>query len=159
MEAAIGALNEVAAAADKVARVMVIFSEGIGATTTVPEDVGNQALDLGIPVYPIATNYKHHIQEAWPRNLFRMRQFEALGKMTGRRAAEYAQIDAATLRTILESVKSDGLSQYVVGFPLPPVSGTARQHNLENQAGGEGERDFAGREKTRNLLMGAAIKW
>jgi hypothetical protein len=131
LEAAIGTLNDVAAAPDKVARMLVMFSEGIGATTTIPEDVGNQALDLGIPIYPIVTNYEHHIHGGYPRNLFRMRQFAALGKMTGGRAADYPEIDAAALRKILESVKKDGLSQYVVGFAPPPASRTPREHTLE----------------------------
>jgi hypothetical protein len=39
-----------------------MFSEGIGATTAIPEDIGNQALDLGVPMYPIATNYKHRVR-------------------------------------------------------------------------------------------------
>jgi hypothetical protein len=131
MEAAIGALNEVAAAADKVARMLVMFSEGIGATTTIPEDVGNQALDLGIPIYPIATNYENHIQSNFPRNLFRMRQFEALGKMTGGLSVEHTSIDAATLRKILESVRNHGLSQYVVGFAPASGGATAKEHRLE----------------------------
>lgn len=131
LEAAIGTLNDVAAARDKVARVLVMFSEGIGATTTIPEDVGNQALDLGIPIYPIVTNYQNHIDSSYPRNLFRMRQFAALGKMTGGRAVEYPEIDAAALRKILETVKSDGLSQYVVGFVPQSASGKPREHKLE----------------------------
>jgi VWFA-related protein len=131
LEAAIGALNDVAAEQGKVARMLVMFSEGIGATTTIPEDVGNQALDLGIPIYPIATNYQNHIQAGYPRNLFRMQQFAALGKMTGGRAAEYREIDAAALRKILESVKNDGLSQYVVGFMPRSATATPREHNLE----------------------------
>lgn len=131
LEAAIGVLNDVATAQDKVARMLVMFSEGIGATTTIPEDVGNQALDLGIPIYPIATNYKNHIQAGFPRNLFRMRQFEALAKMTGGRSLEYREIDAVALRKILETVKSDGLSQYVVGFVPSSESGTPREHRLE----------------------------
>jgi hypothetical protein len=40
------------------------------------------------------------------------------------------EIDAATLRKILESVKSDGLSQYVVAF-VPPSSTAAKGHTLE----------------------------
>ncbi|MGA7241230.1 MAG: hypothetical protein WBY44_36445 [Bryobacteraceae bacterium] len=131
MEAAIGTLNEMAATQDKVARVMVMFSEGIGATTTIPEDLGNQALDLGIPIYPVATNYQGHIDSAYPRNLFRMREFESLGKMTGGREVEYTQINAATLRKILSGVKNHGLSEYVVGFVPPASSGTSRQHRLE----------------------------
>ena len=132
MEAAIGLLNEVSAAQDRVARVLVMFSEGIGATTTIPEDAGNQALDLGIPIYPIATNYKHHISRIlFKRNYFRMHEFEALGKMTGGRASEYASIDAVTLRKILDGVIGDALAQYVAGFIPSSGEGAARQHQLE----------------------------
>ena len=131
LEAAIGTLNDVAAAADRVARMLVVFSEGIGATTTIPEDVGNQALDLGIPIYPIATNYQNHIRAAYPRNLFRMQQFIALGKMTGGRSGEYQEIDAATLRDILDAVVDDGLAQYVVGFVPPSQNERPMEHKLE----------------------------
>ena len=132
MEAAIGLLNEVSAAQDRVARVLVMFSEGIGATTTIPEDIGNQALDLGIPIYPIATNYKDHIGRfAFPRNYFRMHEFEALGKMTGGRASEYAAIDAKRLRAILDGVVSDALAQYVAGFVPASGEDAARPHQLE----------------------------
>ena len=130
MEAAISTLHEMAAAQDKVARLMVISSEGIGATTTIPEDIGNQALDLGIPIYPVATNYLGHIDANYPRNFFRMGQFKALGKMTGGRDVEWMQIDAATLRDIVEGVKNHGLTEYIVGFA--PSGGQApRQHRLE----------------------------
>jgi hypothetical protein len=132
MEAAIGLLNEVSVAQDRVARVLVMFSEGIGATTTIPEDIGNRALDLGIPIYPIATDYKHRINRfMFPRNYFRMHEFEALGKMTGGRASEYASIDAKTLRAILDGVVSDALAQYVVGFIPASGEDAARRHNLE----------------------------
>ena len=131
MEAAIGLLNEVSAAQDRVARVLVMFSEGIGATTTVPDDIGNQALDLGIPIYPVATNYRNNISGDYPRNLFRMRQFKALGKMTGGRAAEYSSINARTLRAILGGVISDSLAQYVVGFVPDAEEHNARRHQLE----------------------------
>jgi hypothetical protein len=130
MEAAIGALNDAAAAQDKVSRVMVMFSEGIGATTTLPEDIGVQALDLGIPIYPVATNYQHHIQGAVPRNLWRMQQFEHLGKLTGGRSVEYASIDAPLLLKILDSFKADALAQYVIGF-VPDSNGSPKRHNLE----------------------------
>jgi VWFA-related protein len=132
MEAAIGLLNEVSAAQDRVARVLVMFSEGIGATTTIPEDIGNRALDLGIPIYPIATDYKHRINRfQFPRNYFRMQEFEALGKMTGGRAFEYTAIDAKTLRAILDSVVTDALAQYVVGFVPASGEDARRQHQLE----------------------------
>jgi hypothetical protein len=130
MEAALSVLNEMAATQDKVARLMVMFSEGIGATTTIPEDIGNQALELGIPIYPIATNYLGHITSKWPRNLFRMHEFRALGKMTGGRDTEFQQVNAATLLKILEEVKTHGLSEYVVGF-VPAANDRPRGHRLE----------------------------
>jgi len=130
MEAAIGVLNDVAAAQDKVSRVMVMFSEGIGATTTLPEDIGVQALDLGIPIDPVATNYQHHIRSAYPRNLWRMHQFEDLGKLTGGRSVEYASIDAPLLLRILDSFKADALAQYVIGF-VPDSNASLKRHDLE----------------------------
>jgi len=132
MEAAIATLNDLAAAQDKVSRVLVMFSEGIGATTTIPEDIGNHALDLGIPIYPIATNYQNHIQQSrFPRNYFRMQQFKALGKMTGGQAAEYTSINAAQLENILVSIRNNALAQYVVGFSPPSEAGPRKTHKLE----------------------------
>ena len=130
MEAAIGVLNDVAAAQTKVSRVMVMFSEGIGATTSMPEDIGVHALDLGIPVYPVATNYQHHIHGGYPRNLWRMQQFKDVGKLTGGRSVEHTSIDAPLLLQILESFKADALAQYVIGF-VPDSNASPKRHNLE----------------------------
>jgi hypothetical protein len=130
MEAAIGVLSDVAAAEDKVSRVMVMFSEGIGATTTLPGDIGVHALDLGIPIYPVATNYKNHIQPEYPRNLWRMERFEALGEITGGGAVEYASVDAPLLLSILTSFKADALAQYVIGF-VPDSNASPKRHNLK----------------------------
>lgn len=130
MEGGIGVLNDLATS-EKVSRLFIMFSEGIGATTTIPEDLGNHALDLGIPVYPIVTNYQDHITDAWPRNLFRMREFASLGQMTGGRSVEHSSIDAKTLVRILQAVKSDGISQYVVGFVPESAAGKPKEHKLE----------------------------
>jgi hypothetical protein len=130
MEAAMGVLSDIAAAQDKVSRVMVMFSEGIGATTTLPEDIGVHALDLGIPIYPVGTNYRHHIHRGYPRNLWRMHQFEDLGKLTGGRSVEYASIDAPLLLKILDSFKAHALAQYVIGF-VPDSNASPKRHNLE----------------------------
>ena len=130
MEGGIGVLNDLASS-EKVSRLFIMFSEGIGATTTIPEDLGNQALDLGIPVYPVVTNYQGHITGAWPRNLFRMREFASLGQMTGGRPVEHETIDAKTLVRILQAVKSDGLTQYVVGFVPESTAGKPKEHKLE----------------------------
>jgi hypothetical protein len=133
LEAAIGLMDAMSAPGDRVSRVLVIFGEGIGATTTIPEDVGEHALDLGIPIYPVAINYEGLITQFYPRNQFRMRQFEALGKMTGGRAVEYETIDATLLQKILNEVKGHVLEQYVVGF-APDSHAAPSQHTLEVRA-------------------------
>jgi hypothetical protein len=130
MEAAIGVLNDVSAAQDQVSRVMIMFSEGIGATTTLPGDIGVHALDLGIPIYPVATNYRHHINRGFPRNLWRMHQFEELGELTGGRSVEYPSIDPLLLLKILDDFKTDALAQYVIGF-VPDSNASPTRHNLE----------------------------
>jgi len=60
-----------------------------------------------------------------------MRQFQALGKMTGGRDVEYTHINAVTLRKILVDVRNHGLSEYVVGFIPTATAGTPRQHKLQ----------------------------
>ena len=134
MEAAIGVLNDVASAQDRVSRVMVMFSEGIGATTTLPQDIGVQALDLGIPIYPVATNYKHHIDGSFPRNRWRMDQFKNLAKLTGGQSVELASIDAPLLLKILNSFEADALAQYVIGFE-PDSNASPKRRNLEVKVG------------------------
>ena len=145
MEAALGVLNEAAAAQDKVSLMLVMLSEGIGVTTRIPENAGNQALDLGIPIYPIVTNYKKHIR-SWnlPRNHFRMQQFAALGKMTGGRSMDAPEVDAATFHKILETVKNDALSQYVVGFVPSSGDGAPKAHRLDIKLTSKSGRELEG---------------
>jgi hypothetical protein len=143
LESAIGLLNQMSASGDSVSRVLVMFSEGIGATTTIPEDVGDQALDLGIPIYPVATNYKGHVTPNFPRNLFRMHQFESLGQRTGGRAVEYKTIDAAALSKILGDVRDHALSQYVVGF-VPGANADSKVHDLEVRLASPGSATIEG---------------
>jgi hypothetical protein len=142
LEAAIALLSEMAGHGDRVSRVLVMFSEGISATTTIPDDVGDQALDLGIPIYPVATNYKGNITSRYPRNLFRMHQFAALGAMTGGRAVEYKVIDAATLSKTLADFRNYALEQYVVGFA--PGSDAAVTHNLTVRLAAPGKTTIEG---------------
>jgi hypothetical protein len=58
LEAAIGALKDAAAGSGKALRTLVEFSEGTGGTTTSSEDVADNALGLGVSVYPVILNYR-----------------------------------------------------------------------------------------------------
>jgi hypothetical protein len=161
LEAAIGTLKDSAAASDKVLRMLVMFSEGAGGTTTVEEDVAEQAVALGIPIYPVM------IWENWNVRLLALgnppggppvytdasspagsrpgvrldpyarNPFGRLGTMTGGRSfapqpdVSGRVISANDLSDILKSVRNDGLSQYVVGFVPQPSSDAPRGHKLE----------------------------
>ena len=121
-------------AMNKVARMLVIFSEGIGATTTIPEDVGNHALDLGIPIYPVVTNYEGHITSSYPRNQFRMDQFAKLGKMTGGRTVRHRRRSEAGYFAY-DPWRAAGPAACpcvtVIGFEPSPTTGTSKPHKLE----------------------------
>jgi hypothetical protein len=43
---------------------MIMFSWGVSGTTTVLEDVAQQAVTLGIPIYPVLTHAKN-MPERW----------------------------------------------------------------------------------------------
>jgi VWFA-related protein len=144
MEAAIAILNDLAAAPDRVLRTLVVFSEGVGGTTTAPEDVADQANALGIPIYPVMINYQKlsnagQFRRETPdapagpwrseRGLQWMADYGRLGKLTGGRSFAPYDMSAAEVRDILEAVKNEGLSQYVVGFA--PQPGPPREHKLE----------------------------
>jgi hypothetical protein len=133
-------LKDLAAAPDKVLRMLVVFSEGVGGTTTVSEDVADQATALGIPIYPVMVNYQKISNS---RGLGGGREpgagpvpqpmiaFERLGALTGGLSFEPYDMDVSEVRDILEAVKNEGLSQYVAGFVPQPLSGRPREHKLE----------------------------
>lgn len=139
LEAAIGTLKDSAAVPDKALRVLVMFSQeadGTG-TTTVAEDVAEQALALGIPVYPVFTHSGGGpSMRQWAIDFPKM-SFGRLAQLTGGRPfvppfeTNGGVLNADVLRDILKAVRNDGLSQYLVGFVPGPSAGTKREHKLE----------------------------
>jgi hypothetical protein len=143
LEAAIGALKDSAASPQRVMRMLVLFSLGISGTTSVPEDVAELALSLGIPVYPVLKHSK--VTRLTPPGFWRRTgandlfeiELGRLGKLTGGHSFIPSPDDndgalvARTLRAILNSVRNEALSEYVVGFAPPAASGAPQKHNLE----------------------------
>jgi hypothetical protein len=139
LEAAIGALKDSAASPVRVLRMTIMFSTGASGTTTIPEDVAQQAVTLGIPIYPVLTHSKM-VPEMWrtrgPYDLFEER-LGRLGKLTGGRSIvpspeeNDGALTASELSKILAGVRNEAVSQYTVGFVPPPSSGTPREHKLE----------------------------
>lgn len=160
LEAAIGALRDASAQPDKALRVMVEFSRGTGGTTTGAEDVAEEAVALGVPVYPVLMNYQEvldrvdqldgsrttdggrgaarvgtpHERNAGVRM---MDAFARLGSLTGGKSFEGGResMSAKDVLAVLETVREEGLararSQYHVGFAPPASAGSVREHKLE----------------------------
>jgi hypothetical protein len=139
LEAAIGALKDSAASPERVLRMMIIFTIGISGTTTLLEDVAQQAVALGIPIYPVL-KHSQMMADSRQRQAFE-RIFEerlaGLGKLTGGRSIvpspeeNNGALIASELSKILAGVRNEAVSQYTVGFVPPPSSGALREHKLE----------------------------
>ena len=59
-----------------------------------------------------------------------MVRFGSVGELTGAESIYPSRIDAGVVNDILNVIRDQGLSQYVVGF-APPSSARQRKHNLE----------------------------
>jgi hypothetical protein len=138
-EAAIGALKDASSSPAHPLLMLVIFSLGLSTTTTTPEDVAQQAVALGVPIFPVLLNYPTlDVIEKTPGPRIispavrvAVDDFARLGTLTGGRSFAPATTDVASLRDILESVKNEGLTQYMVGFVPQSTSPQPRQHKLE----------------------------
>jgi len=171
LEAAIATLKDAAAVPGKGSRMLVVFSEGIGNTSTVSADVADAANALGVPVYPVALTYQTMVlysRMALERNpetgeskgtlggqayyrdfLDGMEDFRKLGPLTGGRSfeARLPNINTGDVRDILEAVLQDGASQYGVGF-APTASGSLKAHKLEVKLAPNAKGSLTGGKRT-----------
>jgi hypothetical protein len=155
MEAMIEALRDSSAAPENAVRVLAVFSEGWGfrsdldppwyqgdarsPTTTTPQDAADQANALGIAVYPVVLDFEVYAHQPFPSlapyhtdnvPAIRMAVFGSVGELTGGRAFYPSRMDPAAVSDILDVIRNQGLSQYLVGF-APASSAHRRKHNLE----------------------------
>ncbi len=135
-EASIATMKDSVAAPENAKRMLVIFSEGKGGTTTPPEDVADQARALGIPLFNVVFDFDQSVPSTLPgrdvaiaaRDAL-MRYFQNLADSTGGGMFYPSHINAKVISGILEFVRNRGLTQYVVGFV--PGSSMQKEHNLE----------------------------
>lgn len=152
MEAMIDTLKDSTGAPSNAICALTVFSEGgahgAGGTTTMPQDVADQANALGIPVYPVVLDLDEYIRHpfgvgfppgshplpgqsgGYNISTLPMARFGSVGELTGGRSFCPSRLDAGVVNDILDAIRDLGLSEYVVGF-APPSSGRQREHRLE----------------------------
>jgi hypothetical protein len=139
---------------------VLTFSDGLDATSAIPEDASGLCQELGIPVYPAVLGYRNLLDQIQlakeaggdrPGNTdprpgrpsMRLMNLEAqkadvqsftrLGPLTGGRAFDLPQIGLGVMQRILDFIAGQIRHQYLVGF-VPEVSASApRSHKLEVQ--------------------------
>ncbi len=62
LEAAIDAMKDVSAVQTNAMRVLVVFSESVGPTSTQPEDAASVANALGIRIYPVVLHFEQYLK-------------------------------------------------------------------------------------------------
>ena len=199
MEAVIDTLKDSAAAPDNGIRVLVAFTQGAGPTTTGwTHDAADQAIALGIPVYPVVLDfYKYYCTpvaatgrtagggegegvHTFPpvaatappagggvstpptpsggcvtpdgRGMcygltLPLEKMWNVGALTGGRGFYPYGIDEGVVSSILNLIRNEGLSQYVVGF-VPPAPGRQKKHNLEIRLQSKSSGKLRGGKKT-----------
>jgi VWFA-related protein len=152
-EAVIGTVNDTPAS--DASTMMMVFSDGIPTTTSVPEDAATVCQRLGVPVYPVVLCYDEilgkikqveetgrdrqgNLTPAAGARMMELRatqrhiqDFARLGDLTGGRSFESPTVSLQVMRQILGFMVGQVRNQYVVGFVPDTPAGPARQHKLE----------------------------
>jgi VWFA-related protein len=153
-ESVIAGAGRAAAVPANGTRMLVVFSDGLGNTTSTAEDAAGVCRDLGIPVYPVVLGHAQLVEEARlavqqaaagrseaARQNYRLKQlqnqetrmeeFAQLGSLTGGRSFSPPEITLNVMRQILAGMVAQVRTEYVVGFVPEPDAGAARSRKLE----------------------------
>lgn len=151
-ESVIGAARDTAAQSGNATRMIVVFSDGFGSTSAVPEDAALLCEELGIAVYPVVLGHwklGERIRAQNEREANRrpgsqpsaaadrldaqeseVQQFASLGRLTGGGAFDPPAIGSGVLRQIVAGLAARVQTEYVVGF-TPETGGAPRKHKVE----------------------------
>jgi len=154
-EAVIGAAKDVATEPVAASRIMLIFSDGFGTTTSTPEDAAKICEEMGVTVNPVVLGHSKLLDqmrnqqekesarssktpsaipsdaaERMNEKQMEIEHFGSLGRLTGGHAFDPPQMDLTILRRILEGLVGEVRTEYVVGF-TPDADVEGKRHKLE----------------------------
>jgi VWFA-related protein len=152
-EAVIGVAKDVGAQPAAASRMMLIFSDGFGTTTSTPEDAAKSCEEMGVTVNPVVLGHGKLLDQmrneqqkesakssknpsAIPsatadrlnEKQTDIEHFGSLGRLTGGHAFDPPQMDLSILRRILAGLVGEARTEYVVGFTPDDVG---KRHKLE----------------------------
>jgi VWFA-related protein len=142
-ESVIGAARDTAAQPAPARRLMLVFSDGFGTTTSAPEDASNICAELGVAVYPVLLghwklleqmraeqereaarkNPSANISAAADRMNEKQREVEEFGslaRLTGGHAFDPPMLTLDVLRRVLAGLVAEARTEYVLGFTPAP---------------------------------------
>lgn len=148
-EAITAALRDASSGSPDATRMMIVFSDGFATGKMRPEAAAKVAVELGVPVYPVALGHQRLVEkmrEAVERNgpgkppsntMQRLeaqdaevQEFARIGELTGGRSFDPREISPDVLRRILEFIIGQVRNEYVVGYS-PDASSSKKTRKLE----------------------------
>jgi hypothetical protein len=127
-ESVIAGARDAAAFPGDGTHILVVFSDGLGDTTSEAKDGSAVCQELGIPVYPVVLLAKPGDTNSVraPRE----REFASLGGLTGGKSFVPANMTVTMVHNILSSIAGEIRTAYVAGFSPDPPAGKSRKHTV-----------------------------
>ena len=148
-EAVIAGIRAAGATPGDAPRMILVFSDGFGDTSSTAQDAADADREFGIPVYPVILGHRDLTerlriaqqnmrpeQVTSPDMLYlhaleaRIEDFARLADLTGGRSFDPPEMNLAVLRQVLRNMVALVRTEYTVGF-VPPAAAAPRKHNLE----------------------------
>jgi hypothetical protein len=123
-EAIAAAARDIAAEPGGHALLLVVFSDGFGTTTSVPEDAAPICRDLGVTVFPVLLGGPGS-------RVQKQVDFMRLAELTGGVAFAPPQITLDVVRAILGALARAVRSEYAAGFVPAEPGAKPRRHAVE----------------------------
>lgn len=171
-ESVLAVARDASAAPGPATRLVLVFSDGLPTTTTLPADIVPDLQQLGVSVFPVALGHREIVEEirAAQENGYdgsgqlkqgartrlygledrerKLREFGSLGELTGGRSFDPPTMSLDVVRTLLTGLAARVTAEYVVGFEPERASGSSGRHKLEIQLRAKGLGDVLGGKRT-----------
>jgi VWFA-related protein len=133
-------------------RLMLVMSDGFATTKTPPRNAAKVANAYGIPIYPMVLGHDKIVKQIQAQNQparpganppirysqaqdreLEIQEFALLGELTGGRSFDPPMANSLIMRSILKSMVSQIVCEYVVGYNPGTPGATPQTHKVKVQ--------------------------